>query len=57
MNIKAILLIAVLPLILALIAYRHLNWFTYTKNRKYRGNKLEKFAKKMESTKKLDKGK
>jgi hypothetical protein len=51
MKIETIILIASIPLLLALLAYRHYGWYDYVKNRKYRGNKLKKFADKRVSKK------
>lgn len=53
MNLEVIILIAIIPLILALIAYRYYGWYDYVKNRKYRGNKLKKYADKMNADKNI----
>ncbi|WP_316768130.1 hypothetical protein [Pedobacter frigiditerrae] len=51
MEIKTIILIASIPLLLALLAFRYRGWYDYVKNRKYRGGKLKKYADKMENEK------
>ncbi len=51
MGIETIILIASIPLLFALLAYRYYGWHDYVKNRKYRGNKLKKYADKMENEK------
>ncbi|WP_165501803.1 hypothetical protein [Pedobacter frigiditerrae] len=48
MKIEAIILVASIPLLVALLAYRYYGWYDHVKNRKYRGNKLKKYAEKMD---------
>lgn len=54
MNLELVIFIASIPLILALIAYRYYGWYNYVKNRKYSGNKLKKYADKMNGDKNDD---
>lgn len=48
---ETIILIASIPLLLALLAYKYYGWHNYVKNRKFMGNKLKKYANKMENEK------
>ena len=54
MNLKSLFLIAFIPLVLALIAYRLYTWNRYTKNRKFGGNKMKKFVDKIGADKKAN---
>ncbi len=46
MKIESIILIASIPLLVALLAYKYRGWYDYVKNRKYRGGKLKEYAEK-----------
>ena len=54
MKLQYILTLASIPLVLALIAYRLYTWNKYTKNRKFGGNKMKKFADKIEGNKNVE---
>jgi len=51
MKIETIILVASIPLLIALLAYRYYGWYDYVKNRKFRGSKLKKYAEKIEKDK------
>ncbi len=46
MELKTIILIASIPLLIALLVYKYRGWHDYIKNRNYKGSKLKKYAEK-----------